>query len=487
MSEKFQTVSFDLYSSVMGITGLGLVWRAAAKTYDVSALPGEVFLATGLAVFLVLTGIQLLRLVFCRQIILAEWHSRASKNFFCAATISGFLLAMGLLPYSILLAKVLWIAAVAAQIFFLTCTFRRWLIDQLDTHEISPVWLIPMVGNASPAFAGVDLGFPGLSKMLLFSALLCWALFMPLILWRIVFVRPVTPQKAMPGLAIMVSAPAVIAVGLSSELTGAIIGASLLYPEFTSLAGQTLNIIGLPLVVMEYGYSIFPVFFAVPVAAALERFLKVRLWDSVQLFMVLLLCVVIVVPLTMFLLGPFGKYLGDYLASAIVYIIGVNSLVAGMIIGAAYSFIVLFGLHWAIIPVVFSNIAHGGDPIYAIGGMSAIAQMGVALGILIRTRDTGTRQLASSAFFPSLISGVTEPILYGLIIPNRRTIYYIIIAGAVGGGIVGGYNITINNLVFASLLSIPTASNMLIYSVGLFATLITGAVLPVIFGYKSRF
>lgn len=214
MSEKLQTVSFDLYSSVMGITGLGLVWRAAAKTYDVTTLPGEVFLASGLAVFLILTSIQFLRLIFCRQAILAEWQSRASKNFFCAATISGFLLAMGLLPYSIQLAKVLWIAAVTAQIFFLTCTFRRWLIDLLDTHEISPVWLIPMVGNASPAFAGVDLGFPGLSKMLLFSALLCWALFMPLILWRIVFVRPVTPPKAMPGLAIMVSAPAVIAVGL---------------------------------------------------------------------------------------------------------------------------------------------------------------------------------------------------------------------------------------------------------------------------------
>lgn len=90
MSEKFQTVSFDLYSSVMGITGLGLVWRAAAKTYGVTALPGEAFLATGLAVFLILTGIQLLRLIFCRQTILAEWHSRASKNFFCAATISGF-------------------------------------------------------------------------------------------------------------------------------------------------------------------------------------------------------------------------------------------------------------------------------------------------------------------------------------------------------------------------------------------------------------
>ncbi|POT99722.1 PTS EIIC subunit [Escherichia sp. ESNIH1] len=272
----------------------------------------------------------------------------------------------------------------------------------------------------------------------------------------------------------------------SNELIGSIIGASLLYPEFTRQAGQTLDVLGLPMIVMDYGYSIFPVFFAVPVAALLERFFKARLYDSIQLFMVPLLCIVIVVPITMFLLGPFGKYLGDYLATGIVYIINVNSLVAGMIIGAAYSFIVLFGLHWAIIPVVFSNIAHGGDPIYAIGGMSAIAQMGVALGILIRTRDAKTRQIAGSAFFPSLISGVTEPILYGLIIPNRRTIYYIIIAGAVGGGIVGGYNLTINNLVFASLLSIPTASNMAVYSTALFATLITGALLPVIFGYKTR-
>ncbi|EIY6649013.1 C4-dicarboxylate transporter [Salmonella enterica] len=214
MSEKFHSASFDLYSAVMGITGLGLVWRAAAMAWSVPAWPGETFLALGMSVFLVLTVIQLLRLVFCRPVILAEWHSRASKNFFCAATISGFLLAMGLLPYSFMLARVLWVIAVCAQILFLLCTFRRWVIDELEAHEISPVWLIPMVGNASPAFAGISLGFPGLSKMLLFSAILCWALFMPLILWRIVFVRPTTTQKAMPGLAIMVSAPAVIAVAL---------------------------------------------------------------------------------------------------------------------------------------------------------------------------------------------------------------------------------------------------------------------------------
>lgn len=214
MSVKLQTITFDYFSAVMGMTGLGLVWRAAATTWSVPALLGECFLAIAMAVFLVLVASQLLRFVFYRDTLLNEWQSRASKNFFCAATISGFLLAMGLMPYSILLAQILWIVAACAQIFFLTCTFRRWMIDELEAHEISPVWLIPMVGNASPAFAGSALGFPGLSKMLLFSAILCWALFMPLILWRIIFVRPSTPTKAMPGLAIMVSAPAVIGVAL---------------------------------------------------------------------------------------------------------------------------------------------------------------------------------------------------------------------------------------------------------------------------------
>ena len=63
VSEKFQTVSFDLYSSVMGITGSARYGGPQQNLRRVR-VAGEVFLATGLAVFLVLTGIQLLRLVF---------------------------------------------------------------------------------------------------------------------------------------------------------------------------------------------------------------------------------------------------------------------------------------------------------------------------------------------------------------------------------------------------------------------------------------
>jgi len=271
----------------------------------------------------------------------------------------------------------------------------------------------------------------------------------------------------------------------SNELLGAVIGAALLYPELTKLAGQTLHFAGIPIIVADYSGTVFPIFFAVLTAAFIEKFLKKIIPISLQLMFVPLITFIIVVPLTLILLGPFGAILGDYMATGILYVINLSGLLSGLIIGAFYSIIVMFGLHWALTPIMYTNLVHGGDPIYAIGGMSAIAQMGIALGILIKSKDSKTRQLAGSAFFPSLISGVTEPILYGLIVPYKRTIPFMFISGAVGGGIIGFYGVRLNEMVFASLLSIPTAQNILVYTVALFATLLTGALLVIFFGYES--
>ncbi|MCW4755630.1 PTS transporter subunit EIIC [Enterobacter hormaechei] len=272
----------------------------------------------------------------------------------------------------------------------------------------------------------------------------------------------------------------------SNELTGAVTGAVILYPGFTPMVGEKLSFLSLPLWILNYGGGVFPMFLAIPLAWKIETVLKKRIPESIQLFSVPFLTLLIVVPATLLLLGPFGTIVGDYLATGILFIISLNGIISGMVIGAVYSFIVLFGLQWSLMPIILSNIAQGGDPIYALGGMSAIAQMGVALGILLKTRDAKTKELAASAFFPALISGVTEPILYGLIIPNRKAVLYIILAGAVGGAINGYYHITINSPVFSSLLAIPTASSYIVYASALFSTLFTGAVLVLLFGYKSR-
>lgn len=179
-------------------------------------LIGEWILLLALCVFAALILIQIYRAARTPEALVAEWGNLARRNFFCSLTISSALLALGLLPYSRHAAEVLWMAGVSAQLIFLVFMIRHWFVEKVDHSELSPAWLIPMVGNASPSFAGVSLGYGPVCEILLVTSIFCWAAFIPLILYRIIFVNPKTQKRAMPSLAILVSAPAVLGVSIYS-------------------------------------------------------------------------------------------------------------------------------------------------------------------------------------------------------------------------------------------------------------------------------
>ncbi|WP_122571746.1 C4-dicarboxylate transporter [Pseudomonas viridiflava] len=212
MRPSIKNISFDFFSVVMGITGLGLAWRSAANEFGVPTQIGEAIIFFGIFIFVFLILFQLVRIAYFRPFIIEEWRDASHRNFFCAATISGLLISQSLLPYSESSAIYLWVISVSAQVVFLWFMLRHWLLEEVSHNELSPAWLIPMVGNASPSFAGIELGHAVFCKILFTSALLCWATFLPLIFYRIIFVIPKISSDAMPGLAILVSAPAVLAI-----------------------------------------------------------------------------------------------------------------------------------------------------------------------------------------------------------------------------------------------------------------------------------
>ncbi|MCY1268124.1 C4-dicarboxylate transporter/malic acid transport protein [compost metagenome] len=142
----------------MGLAGLGLAWRVAAQNLAAPAMLGEVVLALALDVFVLLISSQIFRVVVAPVELITEWSNLARRNFFCAATISSSLLSLGLLPYSRRAAECLWIAGVTPQLVFFVLIIRRWFLEEVNLSELNPAWLIPMVGNASPSFAGVSLG-----------------------------------------------------------------------------------------------------------------------------------------------------------------------------------------------------------------------------------------------------------------------------------------------------------------------------------------
>ncbi|WP_078410018.1 beta-glucoside-specific PTS transporter subunit IIABC [Priestia abyssalis] len=289
-------------------------------------------------------------------------------------------------------------------------------------------------------------------------------------------------------LPIMLGITLAMKLGVNPYVAGTI-GAALLEPNFTGLmqnAGDTSSFLGIPVVLMNYSSTVFPVFIAVSIYAVLERFLKKVIHKDVQMFLVPMLSLMIIVPLTVIAFGPFGVYVGNGIGTAITFLSSKSGILTGAVMGAAWTFLTVLGLHWALVPIALANLANGGDPLLAMAAGATFAQMGLAFGVFLKTKDKKLKALAGPTLLPGLLSGVTEPIIYGLLMRYKRTIPYVAVAGALGGAINGSLGVKVNVFAFHSLLTIPAYSPMALYVVGIAVAFGGAALLTILFGYESN-
>ncbi|MGL4523156.1 MAG: PTS transporter subunit EIIC, partial [Bacilli bacterium] len=126
------------------------------------------------------------------------------------------------------------------------------------------------------------------------------------------------------GNSVLYFLPIMIGITLAKKLganpyMGGIIGAALLEPQFASLVetADKTDFFGIPVLLMDYSSSLVPSFVAVLAYAQLEKFLKRHIYQDLQLFLVPMLTLMIIVPLTVIAFGPFGIYVGEMIADVI--------------------------------------------------------------------------------------------------------------------------------------------------------------------------
>ncbi|MDA8196689.1 MAG: PTS transporter subunit EIIC [Actinomycetota bacterium] len=274
----------------------------------------------------------------------------------------------------------------------------------------------------------------------------------------------------------------------ANTFIGAAIGASLLEPNFTSLAlhATRSSFIGIPVVLANYSSTILPIFFAIPLFALAERQLNRYIPKDLKLFLVPMISLIIFVPLAAIVVGPFGTYAGKLVSDVISALFKANGLVAGGVLGAAWTFLTIIGLHIALIPIVIVDLAKGGDPLIATASAGVFAQIGFALGMFIRSRNSDLKSLAGASIIPGALSGETRPILYGLFLPfYKRTFLFVALSGAAGGAIAGAAGVKMVSLAFPSFLSIPLFTPMVPYIIGMAVALLGAFILTLIFGYEK--
>ncbi len=295
------------------------------------------------------------------------------------------------------------------------------------------------------------------------------------------------------GNAVFYFLPIFLGITLATKLganpyVGGTIGAALLEPNFTGLTqtGDISSFIGIPVVLFDYSSSVFPIFIAVSIYAVLEKYLKKIIHRDLQMFLVPMLSLAIIIPLTVIAFGPFGVYVGNAIGAGIDFLSTKSGVLTGAIVGAGWTFLTLFGLHWGLVPILLDQLAHGGSPIFAMLAASPLAQAGLALGVFLRTRDKGLKTLSGSTLVPALLSGVTEPVLYGIMMRYKKTILYVTIAAAIGGAINGMLGTKALVYAFPSVLSIPAFSPMVIHSLAIGIAFVGAMVLTLLFGFDDK-
>lgn len=159
-----------------------------------------------------------------------------------------------------------------------------------------------------------------------------------------------------------------------NQYVGLIIGASLCYPaiqlDTLSKAGKPLytlfnrtlfqfevyqTFLGISLISMNYTSTVIPVILICYFASKIEKSLNKVIPDMIKFFFIPIITLLVSLTLGFLVIGPLATFGSNLVGSAILAVRNFSPLVAGF-----WQVLVVFGLHWGIIPIYFNNIVTNG-------------------------------------------------------------------------------------------------------------------------------
>lgn len=280
------------------------------------------------------------------------------------------------------------------------------------------------------------------------------------------------------ALGFVMAYPNIVNLNTNNELLGSVLsGTSFQMNYYTTF-------FEIPVIMPSGGYTstVVPIIIAVACAAWLEKRFKKIMPDVIKGFMVPVLVLGIMSPAIFLVIGPVSTILCNAIGlifSSIYGIPAIGGMLAGLLVGGFYQVLIIFGLHWGLLPLCIINYQTlGYDMILTPIFICSFAQSGAVLAIYIKTRDKKLKNIALPAFI-SGIFGITEPCIYGVTLPKKKPFFITCIVSAIGGAITGYAGVKTYMLGGGSFFALPSfidpATNS-IYSMVWIAICMVGAI-----------
>ncbi|CYW62428.1 PTS system beta-glucoside-specific transporter subunit IIABC [Streptococcus suis] len=235
-----------------------------------------------------------------------------------------------------------------------------------------------------------------------------------------------------------------------NEFTALAIGMALIYPTLPgSLAALKEagldNVFGIPFVLPTAGSylsTVIPAILATWVASIIEKNIRKVTPDVVKLFVVPFVTILVAVPLTFLVVGPVANFISDVLSNTFTAIMNFSPILYGLILGAAWQVLVMFGMHWAVVPLAIMQVASNGmSSILVPALLPNFTQTGVLLAIMLKTKESKVKTVSMPALVSSVF-GVTEPAIYGVTLPMKTPFFISCAVSGVIGAATMFFNVT---------------------------------------------
>lgn len=229
---------------------------------------------------------------------------------------------------------------------------------------------------------------------------------------------------------------------------------------------------------ITYTSSVLPPLILVALLSKLEKFLNKHLPELIKSLFTPLICLAALVPLTIVVIGPLIQWLSNGVAAGYNLLYQMAPPIAGAVVGGVWQVIVIFGIHWGMVPIVIANFAQNGqDTLQIFIQIAVISQMAAAFGVFLKAKDKQLRTDALSAGITGIF-GITEPAIYGITLPRKKPFIYGCIWAAIGSAIAAILGAT--QYVYAGLPRLISVVNSIsVENPGSFPACATGAAVTI--------
>ena len=272
----------------------------------------------------------------------------------------------------------------------------------------------------------------------------------------------------------------------SNQFMAAFMGAVLVHPTLVTMVTEgNTQLFGIHFTAITYSSTVIPMLLITFVMAYVEKYAYKLLPSAIKSTFAPLITMIIMVPLALFILGPAGYTVGSGIVNAFLWVHETAPFLVVPLSAVLWPILVMVGAHTLLVPTMTELLSTAGfDAVVKPGAYcSNFAILGVVLAVAFRSKKR--RSIAITAA-TSTAFGISEPSLYGVIIPLKKTLIAMMGGSAAGGLVAGIFGAKAYFFAANSILSILMFGNtMVVEIIAILVSAVTAFILTLVLGFDD--